>query len=298
MPHAVFFLPSVLWHSRQTIAHLVLRPKPRNRRDDFVGQINKPQLPVLRPKTGNPSEWFWSQTIRTVVTDFEVKSGEIVELGFEPKPRNLRSSSPYARCRSHTASLDLSIIWLPSTRSVLDHSRSSAPSLLLLPRFSLLLAMLHLSPTHHETSKHVSPHETYSRVEPPKFAGFKFKLRQVNYSSQIKPRYWPLGFSERVCGYRRRPVHSTRWHRLGTVRPVQHSLNVAKLIGEARSAGSALTPSKSTHCKAQMSAGPQRCACSMTAAMWLHSCGGHANPSACINAHAWSRSGGRRLPRH
>jgi hypothetical protein len=43
--------------------------------------------------------------------------------------------------------------------------------------------MLHLSPTHHETSKHDSPHEQIG-VEPPKFPGFKFKLSQVNYSSQ------------------------------------------------------------------------------------------------------------------
>jgi hypothetical protein len=35
-----------------------LRPKPRNHHDDFVGQITKPQLSVLRPKPGNPSEWF------------------------------------------------------------------------------------------------------------------------------------------------------------------------------------------------------------------------------------------------
>jgi hypothetical protein len=48
-------LPSVSWCNRQTVAHLVWRPKPRNRRGDFVGQITKPQLPLLRPKPGNPS---------------------------------------------------------------------------------------------------------------------------------------------------------------------------------------------------------------------------------------------------
>jgi hypothetical protein len=71
---------------------------------------------------------------------------------------------------------------------VLDHPQFSAPSLLLLPQSSSLPTMLHLSPTHHETRKHVSPHKTDSRVEPPKFPGFKFKPRQANYSSQIKPR--------------------------------------------------------------------------------------------------------------
>jgi hypothetical protein len=56
--HAVFILPSVLWCNQQTTTHLVLRPKPRNCCGDFVGQITKPQMPVLRPKAGNPSQLF------------------------------------------------------------------------------------------------------------------------------------------------------------------------------------------------------------------------------------------------
>jgi hypothetical protein len=58
--------------------------------------------------------------------------------------------------------------------------------------------MSHLSPTHHEINKCVSPHETYIRVEPSKFPRFKFKPKQVNYSSQFKQRYLPLDFSEVV----------------------------------------------------------------------------------------------------
>ena len=50
----IFIHPSVLCHNRQTIAHLVLRSKPRNHSADFVGQITKPQLPVLRHKSRNP----------------------------------------------------------------------------------------------------------------------------------------------------------------------------------------------------------------------------------------------------
>jgi hypothetical protein len=46
--------PSVLWRNRQTEAHLVLRPKPKNRRGDFEAQITKPDLPILRPKSPNP----------------------------------------------------------------------------------------------------------------------------------------------------------------------------------------------------------------------------------------------------
>jgi hypothetical protein len=35
-----------------------LRPKPRNHHGDFEAQITKLQLPVLSPKSENPSEWF------------------------------------------------------------------------------------------------------------------------------------------------------------------------------------------------------------------------------------------------
>jgi hypothetical protein len=124
----------------------------------------------------------------TVATSFEAKSGETVDFAFEDKPRKSCSSSPCARCRLHTVSSNLSIVRPSSTRPVLDLCQSSAPSLLLLPQSSSLPAMLHLSLTHHKTSKCVSLHETDSRVEPPKFSRFKFKPRQVNYSSQIKLR--------------------------------------------------------------------------------------------------------------
>jgi hypothetical protein len=41
-----------------------------------------------------------------------------------------------------------------------DHPQPSAPGLLLLPRSSLLHAMPHLPPAHHETSKHDSRNKT------------------------------------------------------------------------------------------------------------------------------------------
>jgi hypothetical protein len=153
-------------------------PKQRNHRSNLVGQITKPQLPALRSKPRNPSEWFWGQTTRTVATGFKAKPGETIKLGFEAEPRNPRSSSPYARCRPYTVSPDLLIIWPPSIQPVLDHPRSSASTLLLLSRCSSLATMPHLSPTHLETSKHISPHEIDNRVEPPKFPRFKFKTRQ------------------------------------------------------------------------------------------------------------------------
>jgi hypothetical protein len=50
--------PSILWHNRQTKAHLVLRPEPRNCHGNFEAQITKPQLPVLRPKSETRSSGF------------------------------------------------------------------------------------------------------------------------------------------------------------------------------------------------------------------------------------------------
>jgi hypothetical protein len=125
-------LPSILWHNRQTVARMVLRPKPR---------------------------WFWRLNHQIRTADFEAKIRKPVDLGFEAQQRNPRASSPCARCRLHMASSDLPIIWPPSTRPVLEHPRSSAQGLLLLPKFSSLPVMSHLSPTHHETSKRDSPHK-------------------------------------------------------------------------------------------------------------------------------------------
>jgi hypothetical protein len=75
-----------------------LRSKARNCRGDFDVQITKLELPVLRPKLGNPpSTWFWGSTKKpstdfeaklgvTVVTSFEVKLEKTATTGFEVKP--------------------------------------------------------------------------------------------------------------------------------------------------------------------------------------------------------------------
>jgi hypothetical protein len=77
--------PSVLWHNRQTKACLVLRSKLRNRRGDFEAQITKSDLPVLRPKPGNPlPPWVWGST-KKPIADFEAKPGETVATSFEAK---------------------------------------------------------------------------------------------------------------------------------------------------------------------------------------------------------------------
>jgi hypothetical protein len=75
-----------LWRNRQTEAHLVLRPKSRNRHGDFDTQITKPELLVLRPKLGNPPPpWFWGSTKKPTAS-FEAKPGETIATGFEAKP--------------------------------------------------------------------------------------------------------------------------------------------------------------------------------------------------------------------
>jgi hypothetical protein len=64
---------------------MVLRPKPKNRRGDFDAQITKPELPVLRPKLGNPPPpWFRGSTKKST-TGFEAKPGETVAISFETK---------------------------------------------------------------------------------------------------------------------------------------------------------------------------------------------------------------------
>jgi hypothetical protein len=76
---------SVLWCNWQTEAHLVLRPKPRDRRGDFEAQITKPVLSVLRPKLVNPPPpWFWGST-KKPTTSFEAKPGKTVATSFEAK---------------------------------------------------------------------------------------------------------------------------------------------------------------------------------------------------------------------
>jgi hypothetical protein len=75
----------ILWRNRQTEACLVLRPKPRNRRGDFEAQISKPELPVLRPKSGNPPPpWFWDST-KKPTAGFDAKPGETITTSFEDK---------------------------------------------------------------------------------------------------------------------------------------------------------------------------------------------------------------------
>jgi hypothetical protein len=159
------------WGTKQlTSSHLVLRPKPKNCCGDFETQIIKLLTLVLRPKPRNRHSG-------------DKSLPPVLRLN---QKNTCFSSPPCVRWGLHTASTNLLIVQPPSTRFVPDHSWYLAPSLLLLPRSSLLPAMSHSPPTHHKRSKHVSPHwiTQYGLVQP-KCTKFKFKLDQVNYSSHI-----------------------------------------------------------------------------------------------------------------
>jgi hypothetical protein len=73
---------------------------------------------------------FEVKPLETVTTGFEAKlaktvrvvlrpnHSQTVNLSFEAQPRNMRTSSPRARCRPHTTSPDLLTAWPPSIRPV------------------------------------------------------------------------------------------------------------------------------------------------------------------------------------
>jgi hypothetical protein len=126
----------------------------------FWGTNQETITVILSPKSPNRWHWFWGPNQETIIMILRSNHWQTIATSFEAKPGNLRfSSPPFVRCGSHKASPDLTIVRPPSTRLVPNHPRSSAPYLLLLPQSSLLPTMSHLPPTHHETSKHVSPHQ-------------------------------------------------------------------------------------------------------------------------------------------
>jgi hypothetical protein len=132
--HTVFIRWSVLRRKPINLLPLGFEAQTKKPSWWFCGPNHQIVATGFEAKPGNPNEWFWGQTTTTIATGFEAKPGETVDLGFEAELKNPLSLSPCARCRPHIASLDLSIVQPPSTQPVLVHPRSSAPSLLLLPR--------------------------------------------------------------------------------------------------------------------------------------------------------------------
>jgi hypothetical protein len=160
------------------------------------------------PKSPNHSSQFWGQNRetwatsfeakpeKTVVTSFEAKPEKTVpvvlrpnqwqtfDLGFQAQPKNLRSSSFRARCRPHTSSSDLPIVWPLSIQPVRPSpvlcTRSPTPA-------TILITTRHATPsiyTPWDKQTWFSTWTKYSRIEPRKCSGFEFKSCQVNDPSQ------------------------------------------------------------------------------------------------------------------
>jgi hypothetical protein len=198
-------LVSVLWRNRQIIACLAFRPKPRNWCIDLEAQITKPQPPVLGPKSGNPSEWFWCQTTRIVATGFETKLGEpstlVLRLNQETYPWFWGSTKKLtlliSTCMVHTAH---DVIRPPDRLSTEYPTCATIPGPLHQVSYSCHdpccyppCRTCHL---HIMRQANAILHTNKSNIaEPRKCPRFKFKPRRVNDSSHIKPRYWPLRFS-------------------------------------------------------------------------------------------------------
>jgi hypothetical protein len=111
-------------------------------------------------QTNKPSRWFWGSNHQTSAAGFEAQTGKpsttlVLRLNQETRAPSLHVSGA-DRTRRHPTSRP------PGHRvpDLCDHSRSSTPNLLLLPRFSSLHAMPHLPPAHHETSKRDFLNET------------------------------------------------------------------------------------------------------------------------------------------
>jgi hypothetical protein len=134
---------------------------------------------------------------------------QTVDLGFEAQPRNSRSLSPRARCRSHTASPDLLIVWLPSTRPVRPSSvlctRSPTP-------VTILAAARHVAPAHRETSKRDYPNEQ-DKSKIIEMSCIQIQTSSSQWLITIKPRNWPLGFSDSLCDWQNPVMKLGSWYK-------------------------------------------------------------------------------------
>jgi hypothetical protein len=119
--------------SRNKPLDLNVCPMPPSSSIGFVPQPTNRSPLDFEAQTNNPSRWFWCPNYQTVAigfkaqtgkleaTGFEAKPGEIVDFSFDAKPRNSCYLSPCAWCKPLTTSHDLSVVWPPSIRHVLDH---------------------------------------------------------------------------------------------------------------------------------------------------------------------------------
>jgi hypothetical protein len=153
---------------------------------------------ILMPKLPTRSYWFWgpnwktrasgfeAKPEKTVVTSFEAKPeitvrvvlrpnhSQIVDLGFKAQPRNLRSSSPRARCR-------------PSTVLCI---RSPTPAM-------ILVAARHVAPATCTPRDKLTRFSKRNRDKgkTTKMSSIRIQTSASQWLITIKPRNWPLAFS-------------------------------------------------------------------------------------------------------
>jgi hypothetical protein len=169
-PHTVFIRSSVL------------RRKPTNLLPPgFEAQTNKsprwfwgPNHQTIdlgfKAQIKKPSQWFWGQTT-------DKPSPPVLRLNQKTLVSCLLHVYNADRTRRHPTSQS-SGHWEPDLCLIIPdplHQVSYSSS---------LPTMSHSSPTHHETSKHISPHWiTESGLVQPNCIESTFKIKQVNYSS-------------------------------------------------------------------------------------------------------------------
>jgi hypothetical protein len=148
------------WDPNQKTVMVILTSKLLNQSCRFYIQSQKSSTTLVLGLNQETHRRFWGQTGRKCCRQFwgqTTHKPSTLVLRLNHKTRAPSLHVPGAdRTRYHLTSRP------PDHRvpDLCDHSRSSAPGLLLLPRCSSLHAMLHLPPAHHKTNKHNSPNET------------------------------------------------------------------------------------------------------------------------------------------
>jgi hypothetical protein len=148
-------------------------PTPSSSSIGFVEQPTNHSSHGFEAQTKKPSRWFWGHNHQIVPAGFEAQTGKPVATDFDAKPRNRTLCPPTSRSSGHQVpNLCLTI---PDPLHQVSFSCDN--------------------PCHCQPSRTCHLHTTRQantilytnriiRVEPLKSPGFKFKLRQVNYSSK------------------------------------------------------------------------------------------------------------------
>jgi hypothetical protein len=176
--------------------------KPKSRW--FWGPNHQSISASFRAQT-EKSTGFEAKLEKTLTTGFKVKPektvwvvlrsnhSQTIDLGYEAQPRNLRFSSPHARCRSHTVPPDLSITRPSSTWPM-------RPSPVLCTRSPSCHDPRHCTPCytcHLHTTRQATrfSNKIENKGKTTKISRIQIQTSASQWLITIKPRNWPLGFS-------------------------------------------------------------------------------------------------------